>query len=222
MKKLVIIIILLISNFSFYGVVNDEGEKVTNIQEIMQSENVIVEDNAAIETQENAVEEKVEEKIEIQPTKVEEKQENKTEEIKAIPVKKENTITEKKENKNTSVNIEKKVEKQKTKQEEKQIEKSKDEITKVETTQDISTQEEKTTVIPKCTETNHMMEAGNSGKWFDTKQQAVAFYEKEIKEWEDKWLKDEIDDNTYYKNCPDGYEYWSCPLCNKWTINLYY
>ena len=68
MKKLVIIIILLISNFSFYGVVNDEGEKVTNIQEIMQSENVIVEDNAAIETQENAVEEKVEEKIEIQPT----------------------------------------------------------------------------------------------------------------------------------------------------------
>ena len=39
--------------------------------------------------------------IEIQPTKVEEKQENKTEEIKAIPVKKENTITEKKENKNT-------------------------------------------------------------------------------------------------------------------------
>lgn len=222
MKKLVVIIILLISNFSFYGVVNDEGEKVTNIQEIMQSENVIVEDNAAIETQENAVEEKVEEKIEIQPTKVEEKQENKTEEIKAIPVKKENTITEKKENKNTSVNIEKKVEEQKTKQEEKQIEKSKDEITKVETTQDISTQEEKTTVIPKCTETNHMMEAGNSGKWFDTKQQAVAFYEKEIKEWEDKWLKDEIDDNTYYKNCPDGYEYWSCPLCNKWTINLYY
>ena len=222
MKKLVIIIILLISNFSFYGVVNDEGEKVTNIQEIMQSENVIVEDNAAIETQENAVEEKVEEKIEIQPTKVEEKQENKTEEIKAKPVKKESTITEKKENKDTSVNIEKKVEEQKTKKEEKQIEKSKDEITKVETTQDISTQEEKTTVIPKCTEINHMMETGNSGKWFDTKQQAVAFYEKEIKEWEDKWLKDEIDDNTYYKNCPDGYEYWSCPLCNKWTINLYY
>lgn len=222
MKKLVVIIILLISNFSFYGVVNDEGEKVTNIQEIMQSENVIVEDNAAIETQENAVEEKVEEKIEIQPTKVEEKQENKTEEIKAIPVKKENTITEKKENKNTSVNTEKKVEEQKTKQEEKQIEKSKDEITKVEKTQEISTQEEKTTVIPKCTETNHMMETGNSGKWFDTKQQAVAFYEKEIKEWEEKWLKDEIDDDTYYKNCPDGYEYWSCPLCQKWTINLYY
>ena len=66
------------------------------------------------------------------------------------------------------------------------------------------------------------METGNTGKWFDTKQQAVAFYEKEIKEWEEKWLKDEIDDDTYYKNCPDGYEYLSCPLCQKWTLNLYY
>lgn len=213
MKKLVIIIILLISNFSFYGVVNDEGEKVTSIQEIMQSENVIVEENAANEVEEKTTNEtSSQEKIKEQPTEVVEKQEIKNEEIKKTPVKKENT----------SVNTEKKVEEQKTKQEEKQVEKSKDEITKVETTQEISTQEEKTTVIPKCTETNHMMETGNSGKWFDTKQQAVALYEKEIKEWEDKWLKDEIDDNTYYKNCPDGYEYWSCPLCNKWTINLYY
>ena len=225
MKKLVIIIILLISNFSFYGVVNDEGEKVTSIQEIMQSENVIVEENAANEVEEKTEEKTTnetssQEKIKEQPTEVVEKQEIKNEEIKETPVKKEITTTKK--NENTSVNIEKKVEEQKSKQEEKQIEKSKDEITKVETTQDISTQEEKTTVIPKCTETNHMMETGNSGKWFDTKQQAVAFYEKEIKEWEDKWLKDEIDDNTYYKNCPDGYEYWSCPLCNKWTINLYY
>lgn len=225
MKKLVIIIILLISNFSFYGVVNDEGEKVTSIQEIMQSENVIVEENAANEVEEKTEEKTTnetssQEKIKEQPTEVVEKQEIKNEEIKETPVKKEITTTKK--NENTSVNIEKKVEEQKSKQEEKQIEKSKDEITKVETTQDISTQEEKTTVIPKCTEINHMMETGNSGKWFDKKQQAVAFYEKEIKEWEDKWLKDEIDDNTYYKNCPDGYEYWSCPLCQKWTINLYY
>ena len=221
MKKLVIIIILLISNFSFYGVVNDEGEKVTNIQEIMQSENVIVEDNAAIETQENAVEEKVEEKIEIQPTEVVEKQEIKNEEIKGTPVKKENTTTKK--NENTSINTEKKMEEQKNKQEEKQIEKPKDEINQSKQNQDNSAKEQQLeTVIPKCTETNHLMETGNTGKWFDTKQQAVAFYEKEIKEWEEKWLKDEIDDDTYYKNCPNGYEYWSCPLCQKWTLNLYY
>ena len=223
MKKLVIIIILLISNFSYYGVVNDEGEKVTNIQEIMQSENVIVEENAAIEVQENVVEEKVEKKIEVQPTKVEEKQETKVEEIKVTTAKKESTITEKKEPKNTSINTEEKIEEEKNKQEEKQIEKPKEETTQIEINKDISTKEDKqTTVIPKCTETNHLMETGNTGKWFDTKQQAVAFYEKEIKEWEEKWLKDEIDDDTYYKNCPDGYEYWSCPLCQKWTINLYY
>ena len=215
MKKLVIIIILLISNFSYYGVVNDEGEKVTNIQEIMQSENVIVE--------ENAVEEKVEKKIEVQPTKVEEKQETKMEEIKVTPAKKESTITENKETKNTSINTEKKMEEQKNKQEEKQIEKPKDEINQSKQNQDNSAKEQQLeTVIPKCTETNHLMETGNTGKWFDTKQQAVAFYEKEIKEWEEKWLKDEIDDDTYYKNCPDGYEYWSCPLCQKWTLNLYY
>ena len=223
MKKLVIIIILLISNFSYYGVVNDEGEKVTNIQEIMQSENVIVEENAAIEVQENVVEEKVEKKIEVQPTKVEEKQETKVEEIKVTTAKKESTITEKKEPKNTSINTEEKIEEEKNKQEEKQIEKPKEETTQIEINKDISTKEDKqTTVIPKCTETNHLMETGNTGKWFDTKQQAVAFYEKEIKEWEEKWLKDEIDDDTYYKNCPDGYEYWSCPLCQKWTLNLYY
>ena len=115
------------------------------------------------------------------------------------------------------------MEEQKNKQEEKQIEKPKDEINQSKQNQDNSAKEQQLeTVIPKCTETNHLMETGNTGKWFDTKQQAVAFYEKEIKEWEEKWLKDEIDDDTYYKNCPDGYEYWSCPLCQKWTLNLYY
>ena len=32
MKKFIIIAILLISNFSFYGAVNDEGEKINDIQ----------------------------------------------------------------------------------------------------------------------------------------------------------------------------------------------
>lgn len=222
MKKLMIIIILLISNFSYYGVVNDEGEKVTNIQEIMQSENVIVEENVATKIEERT-EEKNEEIIEIQSTKVEEKHEIKTNEITGTPVKKEIIAVEKKENKNTSENNEKKIEVQETKKEESYIEKSKEDKEQAKTNQDNSTQEkEQETVITKCTETNHMIETGNSGKWFDTKQEAVAFYEKEIKEWEEKWLKDEIDDDTYYKNCPDGYEYLSCPLCQKWTLTLFY
>ena len=38
----------------------------------------------------------------------------------------------------------------------------------------------------------------------------------------DKWTNYEIDNETYYKNCPSGYEVFSCPYCNKWTINLYH
>ena len=55
-----------------------------------------------------------------------------------------------------------------------------------------------------------------------TKEQAIAEYDKEINLWGDKWVNDEIDDDTYYKNCPDGYEIWSCPYCSKWTLNYYY
>ena len=31
-----------------------------------------------------------------------------------------------------------------------------------------------------------------------------------------------LEDDEYYKNCPTGYEIWSCMYCSKWTINLYY
>lgn len=79
-----------------------------------------------------------------------------------------------------------------------------------------------TVQFPKCEGNKHGIETGNSGRWFDTEQQAIALYEAEIKKWGDKWTNDEIDDNTYYKNCPYGYEDWTCPLCRKWTINLYY
>lgn len=222
MKLLKIIMILLISSFSYYGVVNDDGEKVTNIQEIMQHQNLVAEESIEGETKEH-VEEQTEEKIKEPTTEIVEIKDTKVEESKETPVKKENTITKKKEVQNTSPNTEKKIEEQVIKKEEKAIEKTKDETTQIETKQDTSTQEkENTTVIPKCTETKHMVETGNSGQWFDTEQQAVAFYESEIKKWGDKWTNYEIDNDTYYKSCPDGYEDWSCTLCQKWTINLYY
>lgn len=78
-------------------------------------------------------------------------------------------------------------------------------------------------IIEKCTtNNNHGMSVGNSNKWFNSKAEAVAVYESEIKEWGNKWEKFEIDDATYEKNCPYGYEVWSCPYCGKWTINYYY
>ena len=75
----------------------------------------------------------------------------------------------------------------------------------------------------RCTKNNnHGMNVGNSGKWFNSKQEAVNYYDSLIKTWGDKWENFEIDSETYDKNCPYGYEVWSCPFCGKWTINFYY
>lgn len=77
-------------------------------------------------------------------------------------------------------------------------------------------------VTIKCSDLKHGISVGNTNKWFISKEQAIAEYDKEINLWGDKWVNDEIDDDTYYKNCPDGYEIWSCPYCGKWTLNYYY
>ena len=75
---------------------------------------------------------------------------------------------------------------------------------------------------PKCSDGKHGVGVGNSNKWFNSKQEAINYYQGIIKTWGDKWEKFEIDDETYQKNCPYGYETWSCPFCEKWTINFYY
>lgn len=77
-------------------------------------------------------------------------------------------------------------------------------------------------VTPKCDGSKHGVNVGNSNKWFNTKQEAIAYYNNLIKTWGDKWERFEIDSETYDKNCPYGYEVWSCPFCEKWTINFYY
>lgn len=75
----------------------------------------------------------------------------------------------------------------------------------------------------RCTHNNnHGMDVGNCGKWFNSKNEAIAYYEEKINYWGKLWESYQIEDSEYYKNCPTGYEYWSCMYCNKWTINLYY
>ena len=85
-------------------------------------------------------------------------------------------------------------------------------------------QETKVVETPtRCTNNNnHGMNIGNSGKWFNSKQEAVNYYDSLIKTWGDKWENFEVDSDTYDKNCPYGYEVWTCPFCGKWTINFYY
>lgn len=77
--------------------------------------------------------------------------------------------------------------------------------------------------VERCTNNNnHGMNVGNCGKWFNTKSEAIAYYEEKIKYWGKLWETYQIEDDEYYKNCPTGYEIWSCMYCSKWTINLYY
>lgn len=83
-------------------------------------------------------------------------------------------------------------------------------------------EEPKIVEIPKCSGNNHGVGTGNSGKWFNSESDAIKYYKSIIKTWGDKWEKFEIDDETYNKNCPYGYEDWSCPYCGRWTINFYY
>lgn len=83
-------------------------------------------------------------------------------------------------------------------------------------------EEPKIVEVPKCSGNNHGVGTGNSGKWFNSESDAINYYKSIIKTWGDKWEKFEIDDETYNKNCPYGYEDWSCPYCVRWTINFYY
>ena len=77
--------------------------------------------------------------------------------------------------------------------------------------------------VERCTNNNnHGMNIGNSGKWFNSKNDAIAYYNQQIKYWGDQWENNKIDNDTYYKNCPSGYEVWDCMYCGKWTINFYY
>lgn len=136
-------------------------------------------------------------------------------------IKKQDTVTEKKEN----IKVEQKTEKQ-----EKTNNQTLSETTKQETKKEIKNENKYTEVKidiaekKECSGNKHGMEVGNSGKWFSTKDEAIATYKAEIKKWEEK-LKDKenpISYDEYYKNCPYGYEIFNCPYCNKWTLNYYY
>ena len=73
----------------------------------------------------------------------------------------------------------------------------------------------------KCTDTKHGVGSGNSNLWFNSYDEAVAYYDNLIKSYSDQVHNGEISSDEYYKLCPYGYETWSCPYCGKWTLNYY-
>ncbi len=219
MRKLIIIIILLISSFSYYGVVDEDGEKITVYDNVVDEQSItdqvseddaiierIVKENENVETKNEIV--KVEQE-EIENAKVQEQQNKTTDNtikqqtiIKSAEQKAQVTTNTSKED-DTSVN--------------------KEEITgNVE--QNNSYTEKEVMVVEKteCVGNNHKIESGNTGKWFNNKVEADDYYNTEIEKWGKLWENDEITKEEYLKNCPFGYEIWTCPQCQKWTLNFYY
>ena len=104
-------------------------------------------------------------------------------------------------------------------------------IEQKEETKDIPVQEEiqehqviveQNNPLSDCEIGNHYAEVGNSGKWFNSKEEAISEYTELQKSYGDKLRNKEITKDEYYIKCPYGYEIWSCMFCNKWTINYYY
>ena len=74
-----------------------------------------------------------------------------------------------------------------------------------------------------CTNNNnHSTSCGDAGIWVASKDEFKTYYENYCEKWNSKWVNDEISNEEYYKNCPYGYECWSCSYCGKWTGNFKY
>lgn len=217
MKKIILIIFMaMISSFSYYGAVNEKGEKVVDFTNSSQQENIVT--NQTIEeTQENVVEQ-VEntiaqaETIKDEETKIQEIPKDQTTPV-VEKSNKSNNTNKNKETKQTQV-TQTKQDSQVKEQKETKVNKSNTTEKKEETKTNTNQNTNNTNNAPKCTHSN--------SNWYNSKAEAEAIYNAEIKKWSDKWTNYEIDNETYYKNCPSGYEVFSCPYCNKWTINLYH
>ncbi len=181
MKKIILIIFMaMISSFSYYGAVNEKGEKVVSFETTPQEENIII-NEIAEETQENATNE-----IENTITQVEEiqqeetKQQNTTKENPTTPVAESNGNTKKNKTQPTQTKQDTQVnEQQETKANNSNaIEKNEETNTNTNTNQNTNI----TNNAPKCTH--------SSNGWYNSKAEAEAIYNAEIKKWGDKFSQE--------------------------------
>lgn len=178
---------------------------------------------------ENVVEENIEKDNVINTVEQNEIVEQSNEEIKQTEkprqteVKTENTIKNTTTKANNKIETQKPVQKQQeqttTKVEKKQEVKKE---TKVEEQKPQETKKEEPKVARCTTNSNHGIDIGNSNRWFDSYNSAVAYYDNLISNYGSKLRAGEITIEEYDKKCPCGYETWSCPYCGKWTVNFYY
>lgn len=215
MRKIFLIIVIMISSFSYYGVIDENDENTVNVQETEITENIIQEENVITEESEVI-------DIEMTENGTSEKQSQDSISTNQVVGNKNTTTTNTTKQTNTTTTITN----TNTTAEKAKVNTNTKTNTSTSTNTTTTTEkatENETVKVERCTNcNNHAIEVGNCRQWFDTKNQAISIYKAEIKKWEDMWISDEIDDDTYYSNCPCGYEIWSCMYCGKWTINFYF
>ena len=220
MRKIIIILIIALTTLMGENIyTNNEQRLSENITKISDDNTIISEENTIISESfdENigklSDNSEIEKELKISNDKESEKI---TPEENNVTVTLDNATEEKRKEKITKE--EKRVEE--TKEEKIEVSQPKEEPKVVETKPEPIKEPEP--VAPKCDGSNHGIGVGNSNKWFNSKQEAINYYDGIQKTWGDKWENFEIDSATYDKNCPYGYEVWTCPFCGKWTINFYY
>ena len=190
-------------------------EETQQVAEII-ADNVVAENISDNEQTIENIDVVIENKETKQEEKVEVKEKKEVEQV-VVPETTKNTKTEKKQETKEEIANNKQEEKVEEKQEISNTqtlpETTKQEVIKKEETQiqeEIQTDEKYTEIEidvaekKECNGNNHGIGVGNSGKWFNTKDEAIATYKEEIKIWGDKWtdIDNPISDEEYYKNCP--------------------
>ena len=214
---LIILGFYMIITQSYYGVVDENGNKITNMREILLMEQE--QENKTTQNETIADEEAEIDDVSVSASK-ENIQEKNTKEIQV----KANTQTKKKESSTTKQSTAQEKQVESLKQQE-QVQTKQEEQKQEQPSQVVETKQEtqeKVVEEQKCTDSKHKVSVGNSGKWFNSYDEAVAFYDNLINGYSNKIHNGEISIEEYNKQCPYGYEIWSCSYCNKWTLNYYY
>ena len=74
-----------------------------------------------------------------------------------------------------------------------------------------------------CTDNNnHSIKCGNMGRWFNSKDEVDAYWDKVDISYFEQYQNGIITFEEYHKKSPYGYECWSCSYCGKWTGNFKY
>ena len=221
-KKIIILVgILMISSFSYYGAVDENGEKVISFEPNATQNPVEFQSEAVNESKEVKQEDSKQEIVEIteQP-----KEEIKTIKTEQKEINKESTQQKKVETQKISTpKVEEKIIEKEVVIEQPDEKQVKEEIKQDEIKQEqYSEADVKIVEKSECEDNNHKTKIGNSNKWFNNQEEAIAEYNAELEKWSQKAKSGAISYEELYQKCPYGYETWNCYNCKKWTLNYYY